>query len=144
MQQAEEAAAETEAQRGGSFHLEREARIVEAQFAHRRAQRFEIVGIDREQAAEHHRDGRLEARQHLGDRLAVVGDGVADAGIGDFLDRRGDEADLAGAEFVDLRHLRREEADALDVIGRIGAHHADALPFFITPSTMRISTTTPR
>ena len=130
MQQPEEAAAETETQRGRGFHLEREAGVVEAQLAHRRAQRFEIVGIDREQAAEHHRDRRLEARQHVGHRLAVVGDGVADAGIGHFLDRGGDEADLAGAEFVDLRHLRREEADALDVIGGVGAHHADALALF--------------
>ena len=127
MQQPEEAAAEAEAERGGGFHLEREAGVVEPQLAHRRAQRFEIVGVDREQAAEHHRDRRLEARQHLGDRLPVVGDGVADAGVGDFLDRGGDEADLAGAEFVDLRHLRREEADALDVIGGVGAHHPDAL-----------------
>ena len=102
MQQPEEAAAEAEAERGRGFHLEREAGVVEAQLAHRRAQRFEIVGVDREQAAEHHRDRRLEARQHVGHRLAVVGDGVADAGVGDFLDRGGDEADLAGAEFVDL------------------------------------------
>ena len=127
MQQAEEAAAEAEAERGGGFHLEREAGVVEPQLAHRRAQRFEVVGVDREQAAEHHGDRRLEARQHVGDRLPVVGDGVADAGVGHFLDRGGDEADLAGAEFVDLRHLRREEADALDVIGGVGAHHADAL-----------------
>jgi len=127
MQQPEEAAAEAEAERGGGFHLEREAGVVEAQLAHRRAQRLEIVGIDREQAAEHDRYSRLEARQHLGHRLPVVGDGVADARVGDLLDRRGDEADLAGAELVDLLHLRREEADALDVVGRIGAHHADAV-----------------
>ncbi len=126
MQEAEEAAAEAEAERGRGFHLEREARVVEAQLAHRRAQRLEVVGIDREQAAEHHRHGGLEARQHLGDRLAVVGDGVADAGVGDFLDRGGDEADLTGAEFVDLRHLRREVSDALDIVGGAGAHHADA------------------
>ena len=130
MQQPEKAAAEAEAERGRGFHLEREAGVVEAQLAHRRAQRLEIVGVDREQAAEHHRDRRLEAGQHVGHRLAVVGDGVADAGVGDFLDRGGDEADLAGAEFVDLLHLRREEADALDVIGGVGAHHPDALALF--------------
>src|SRR4029079_14335861 len=60
-------------------------------------------------------------------RRARVGDGVADGGVGDFLDRGGDEADLAGTEFVDLGHLRREEADALDVIGGTGAHHAGAV-----------------
>jgi hypothetical protein len=62
-----------------------------------------------------------------GDRLAVVGDGVANAGIRDFLDRGRDEADLAGAELVHIDHLRREVADALDIIGGVGAHHANAL-----------------
>src|SRR4030081_3536552 len=32
----------------------------------------------------------------------------------------------AGHEPTHRRHLRREEANALDVIGRVGAHHADA------------------
>ena len=36
-------------------------------------------------------------------------------------------ADLAGAELVDRRQLRREHADAVDFVGRVGAHHADAL-----------------
>ena len=40
----------------------------------------------------------LEALQRLGGRLALVGDGVADGGVGHFLDLGGDEADLAGAE----------------------------------------------
>jgi hypothetical protein len=105
-------------------------RAAEAQFAHRRAQSFKIVGVDRKQPAEHHRDGRLETRQHLGDRLLVVGDGVAHPGVGHFLDRGRDKADFAGAEFFDLLHLRREEAGALDLIGGVGAHHADALALF--------------
>src|SRR6202021_74090 len=62
--------------------------------------------------------------------FAIVGDGVADAGIGDFLDRGGDKADLAGPEFLDLLHHRREEADALDVVGGVGTHHPDALALF--------------
>ena len=126
MQQPEEAAAEAEAERGRRLHLVGEAGIVEAQLAHRRAQGLEVIGVGREEAAEHHGNGRLEARQHFGHRLPVVGDGIADAGVGHFLDRRGDETDLAGAELVDLGHLRREEADTLDVIGRARAHHADA------------------
>ena len=65
MQQAEKAAAEAEAERGGGFHLEGEARVVEAQPAHGGAQIFEVGGIDREQAAEHHRLRRLEAGQRL-------------------------------------------------------------------------------
>ena len=85
------------------FHFEGEAGVVEAQLAHGGAQILEIGGIDREEAAEHHRLRRLEAGQRLGGRPLVLGDRVADAGIGDFLDRGGDEADLAGAERVDGR-----------------------------------------
>ena len=127
MQQPEEAAAEAEAERGRGLHLVGEARVVEAKLAHGRAQILELGGVDREQSAEHHRDGRAEAGQRLAHRLAVVGDGVADAGVGHFLDRGGEEADLAGAELLDVHHLRREHADAVDLVGGAGAHHADAL-----------------
>ena len=65
VQQAEEAAAEAEAERGGGFHLVGEAGVVEAQLAHRGAQILEVGGVDREQAAEHHRLRRLEAGQRL-------------------------------------------------------------------------------
>ena len=60
-------------------------------------------------------------------RALVLGDGVADAGVGHFLDRGGDEAELAGAELVDGEHLGREHAGALDRIFGAGAHHADGL-----------------
>ena len=86
MEQAEEAAAEAEAERGAGLHLEGEAGVVEAQLADGGAQVLEVGGVDREQAAEHHRLDRLEAGQRLCGRAAVVGDGVADAGLGDFLD----------------------------------------------------------
>ena len=86
-----------------------------------------MCGIDRKQAAEHHRHGGPEARQGLVDRLAVVGDGVADAGVGHFLDRGGEHADLAGAKLVHQRELGREYAGAIDIIGGVRAHHADAL-----------------
>ncbi len=59
---------------------------------------LELRGVDREQAAEHHRDRRPEAGQHFGGRLPIIGDGVADAGVGHLLDRAGEKADLAGAE----------------------------------------------
>ena len=36
----------------------------------------------------------------------ALGDGVADAGVGHLLDLGGDEADLAGAELVDIDLLR--------------------------------------
>src|SRR6478672_9348550 len=53
MQEPEKAAAETEAERGGGLHLVGEARIVEAELAHSLTQIFELVRIDREEAAEH-------------------------------------------------------------------------------------------
>ena len=133
MEQAEEAAAEAEAQRRARFHLVAEARVVKPKLAHRGAQILELRGIDREQAAEHHRNGRAKAGQHFGDGLAIVGDGVADARVGHLLDRGGDGADLAGAELVDRRQLRREHPGAVHVVGRVGAHHADALALLQGP-----------
>ena len=70
VQQAEEAAAEAEAERGRGLHLVGEAGVVEAQLAHRGAQVLELGGVDREEAAEHHRLRRLEAGQRLGGRAA--------------------------------------------------------------------------
>jgi len=91
------------------------------------AQRLEVGGVDREQAAEHHRHRRPEAGQRRGHRLAVVRDGVADPRVGHLFDRRGEEADLARAERVGLLHFRGEHADAVDLVGGVGAHHADAV-----------------
>ena len=92
-----------------------------------RAQILEVGGIDRKQAAEHDRDGGTKAGQRRGDRLLVVGDRVADAGVGHLLDRGGEEADLARAEFVGFDALGGEHADSVHFVGGVGAHHADAL-----------------
>src|SRR6516162_7071069 len=100
MQKAEEAAAEAEAERGGRLHFIREARVIEAKLAHGGAQRLEIGGVDREQTAKHHRNCWTKARQRRGHRLAFVGNGVANAGVGDFLDRGSEKTDLARAELV--------------------------------------------
>ncbi len=70
---------------------------------------------------------RTKSRQRRRHRLLVVGDGVADAGVGHFLDRGGEKADLAGTELVALDALGSEHADAIDLVGGVGAHHADAL-----------------
>ena len=59
--------------------------------------------------------------------LALVGDGVADAGVADLLDRGGEEADLAGAEFVDGVHAGAEDAEAVDRGRARRSHHADAV-----------------
>ena len=129
MQQAEEAAAEAEAERGAGLHLEAEGGVVEAELVEAVAQLLEVVGVDREQAAEDDRLDELEAGQSLRGRPLRVGDGVADARLGDFLDLRGDEADLAGAELGQLLDLRAEAADAVDEVGRACRHELDLRAF---------------
>ncbi|MNQ87058.1 hypothetical protein D3C85_1022680 [compost metagenome] len=128
VQQAEEAAAEAEAQGGAGFHLEGEAGVVQAQLADGGAQVLEVGGVDREQAAEDHRLDFLEALQRFGGRLLLVGDGVADGGVGHFLDLGGDEADLARAKLVHGGVLGQEDADAVDQVGRAVLHHLDPHP----------------
>ena len=63
----------------------------------------------------------------VGGGLAVVGDGIADIGFGDFLDRGGEDAELAGAEFLDFDQLGRVDGDAIELIDGARGHHADAL-----------------
>ena len=118
VEEAEEAAAEAEAQRRAAFGLEAEAGVVEAQLADAFAQLLEVGGVDREQAAEDDRLDFLEAGQRLGRAALGVGDGVADGGLRDFLDLRGDEADLARPELGELLELGGEAADAVDQVAR--------------------------
>ena len=63
VQEAEEAAAEAEAERGRGLHLVGEAGVVQPELADGGAQLLEVGGVDREQAAEHHRLRRVEAGQ---------------------------------------------------------------------------------
>jgi hypothetical protein len=127
MQQAEEAAAEAEAQRRRAFGLERERRVVEAEFRHGFPQVFEFGGVNREQAAEHHGLGWLEAGQGDGRQVLLVDDGVADAGVRHLLDRGGEEADFAGAKLWQHFLLRAKDAEALDGVVGVGGHQLDLL-----------------
>ena len=61
----------------------------------------------------------------VGGRPAVLGDGVADGGVGDFLDRAGEEAELARAELAPVDQLGREDADLVHLVDGGGPHHAD-------------------
>ena len=70
VEQAEEAAAEAEAQRGAGLHLEAERGVVEAQLVEAVAELLEVVGVDREQAAEDDRLDFLEAGQRPRRRAA--------------------------------------------------------------------------
>jgi hypothetical protein len=127
VQEAKEAAAEAEAQGGAGLHLVAEGRVVQPQPADRRPQILEIGRVHREQPAEHHRLDLPEARQGLQGGLLLIGEGVADGGVGHVLDRGGDEADLAGAEDVDLGLLGPEHADLVDLVDRLGLQGLDLL-----------------
>ena len=123
VQQAEESAAETETHRFGRFRLEMHRGVVELELVQRFAQRRIVVGDDREQAGEHARLHLLETRQRMRRRIARQRQRVADRRAVHVLDRRGDPADFAGAEFVARRALGREHADLIDFVRAAGRHH---------------------
>src|SRR4051794_3391219 len=127
VEEAEEAAAEAEAERRAGLHLEAERGVVEPELVEAVAELLELGGVDREQAADDDRLDQLEAGQGGRRRGAGVGDGVADAGLGDFLDLRGDETDFAGAELAQLLDLGAHAADAVDEVGGAGGHELDLL-----------------
>ena len=76
VEQTQEAAAQTEAQRRGGFRLIGEAAVVEAQLLHGVAQVLEIVAGGGEDARKHDGLDLLEALQHLGRGLGRQGHGV--------------------------------------------------------------------
>ena len=97
VEQAEEAAAETEAERGGAFLLIGERGIVDLELAHRHLERLVVGRIHRIDAGEHHRLDLLVAGQRLGAGVGGVGHGVADLHFGGGLHVGDDVADIAGA-----------------------------------------------
>ena len=127
VEQAQKTAAKAKAQRRARFHFKAEAGVVEAQLADAFAQFFKVRGISGEEAAEHHGLHFLEPGQRFCGGLLGVGDGITDAGLRDFLDLRGDEADFAGAEFVEYFDLGPHAADAVDQVAGAGLHELDLL-----------------
>ena len=72
---------ETEAERAGGLGLVGEPGVVEAQLRQGGPQVGEVVAVGREQAREHHRLGLRVPLQGLRRRAAVLGDGLARAGL---------------------------------------------------------------
>ncbi|MPL67355.1 hypothetical protein SDC9_13046 [bioreactor metagenome] len=125
VQKTKEAATEAEAERRRGLHLVAERGVVQREFLDRVAQRLEIIRIDREEAAEHHRLRRLEARQRRRAGFLLMGDGVAHTGVAHLLDRGGEDADLARAELRDVDHLRLQHGELVDAVDGAGLHHLD-------------------
>ena len=81
VQQAEEAAAEPEAERGGRLRLVLQAGVVEPELLQGVAQVLVLVGLGRIEPREHHRLDLPVARQQLGRPVVSVEDGVAHPGV---------------------------------------------------------------
>jgi hypothetical protein len=130
VEQPKETAAEAEAQCRAALCLEWEGGIVEAKLADAFAQLFKVRGVGGEQAAEYHWLHFLETGQRLSGGALGVGDGVADAGLCDFLDLGGDDADLARRDFGEDLELGPHAADAIDQMLGAGGHELDFLALF--------------
>ena len=133
VQQAQEATAETKAQRRRGFHLKAKGRIIQRQLVDRITQVFKFGTINREQAAEHHWLRRFKARQHLFGALLLMGDGIAHTGVAHLFDRGGQETNLARPQLLDHFHLGTEDADAVHMVGRAIGEHLDPLALFQHP-----------
>ena len=127
VQQAEEAAAEAEAERRRVLRLEAYRRIIYLQLLKRLAQLVDVLALDGVEAAEDDGLHLLVSRERLGGWRGGVRYRVADVGLVYRLYARADESDLAGAEAVDLHHVRLEYADLVELVRLARRHEADCL-----------------
>ena len=100
VQQAQEPAAESEAERLGGFRLVVQRRIVELQLLQRVAQRFILARLDRIEPGEHLRFDLLEARQRRGRRTIHEGNRVADARVLELPHSGRDESHLSSRKLL--------------------------------------------
>ena len=127
VQQAQEATAKAEAERLAGLRLPGERRVVELELLERVAQVGELVGLDREETAEHHRLDLAVAGQRLDGRARLGGERVAHAQLRHVLDARDQVADLARVQHLHRDHVRAEEADLVHLGLGAGLHRADGL-----------------
>ena len=122
VQQPEEAAAEAEAQGTGRLGRVGDRCVVELELLQALAQRLEVVAVDREQTAEHHRLGIAIALERLRRRVREGGHGLAAAGLTDVLDAGDEVADLARTELGHRGGHRAADADLDGLLRRAGVH----------------------
>src|SRR5579863_6013589 len=127
VQQAKETAAKAEAESNRTLGLEEKGRIVEAKFFERLPQHRVLVGIHGVESREDHGLDVFESGQRFDGRIRVIGDGVADLGVGNVLDVGDNESDFSRDELVDLHRLGRQHAESLRVEGSSVPHEADSL-----------------
>ena len=122
VEQAEEAAAEPEAEGDRALGLVGEARVVEMELLEGVAEERVVLAADGVDAGEHEALGLLVARQRRLGGPGGIGERVADLGVADVLEPRGDVADLAGHQPLDGHELGPEHAD-LEQLGLDPAGH---------------------
>ena len=127
VEQAEEPAAEPEPERHRALRLVREARVVEVQLLERVAHERVVLARDRVDPGEHEALGGLVAGQRRRGGPRRARDRVADLGLADVLEARGDVADLAGDQLLDRHELRPEDAQLQRLGHRAAAHQLDRL-----------------
>ena len=129
VQQAEEAAPETESQGGRALGLEGQRRVVELQFLQRAPQVLEILGLDRIDPGEHHRFHLLEPVDAFLGRPGHVRDGIADTHLARSLDSRDDIPDVARADLVAGRHIQFQYAHLVGVVFLAGGDEFHVVAF---------------
>ncbi len=125
VQQTKKSASESEPERHRAFRFEEKGGVVELELFQSIPQQRVLVRVDRIDAGKNHRLDLFKAGQGVGGGARVLGDGVADARIGNVLDGSDKESDFASGQLVDLDRLRGEHAHRLDVEDLVVPHEAN-------------------
>ena len=128
VQQPEEAAAESEAQRRAALLLEAERAVIDLELAHRQLEMLKVIAAHRIDATEDHRLDLLEARQRLLRHARGFHDRVADLHLRGALQIGHHIAHVARLQQVRLPLLRCEDAHLLHLVAVIGGVHRDVRP----------------
>ena len=128
VQQAQEAAAEPEAERARRLGLVGEAGVVEPELLQRLPELGQLVAVDRVEPGEDHGLGLPVAGQRPGRGAAVLGDGLARAGLAHVFDPGDEVADLARTEGVRRFGVGGAHPDLVGVVGRSGLHEPQPGP----------------
>ena len=130
VQQPQESAAESEAQRHRVLRLEVERAVVQTQLFERVAQQTMFMRLDRIEPGEDHRLDFLEAGQGFGRGVGDFRYRVADLGVGDRFDIAVQVSGLARGEFVARDRLRRLIAEPFHFERLAVGHQLDLLAHF--------------
>ena len=116
VEQAEEAAAETESEGEGAFRVERERGVVELELLQRGAQVFVLVGLHGIDAREDHRFHILETGYRFGAGVFYVGYRIAHLHLAGVLDARYDVAHVTRPDFLPGGEFQFQNADFIGVV----------------------------